>query len=43
MEKHYIIKINNIRVETLNPLNFVAQLYTKIILLKKNKTNIRNE
>lgn len=29
MEKHYIIKINNIRVETLNPLNFVAQLYTK--------------
>ena len=29
MEKHYIIKINNMRVETLNPLNFVAQLYTK--------------
>ena len=29
MEKHYIIKINNMRVETLNPINFVAQLYTK--------------
>ena len=29
MEKHYIIKINNMKVETLNPLNFVAQLYTK--------------
>jgi hypothetical protein len=29
MEKHYIIKINNLKVETLNPINFVAQLYTK--------------
>ena len=29
MEKHYIIPINNIKVETLNPINFVAQLYTK--------------
>ena len=29
MEKHYIIHINNMKVETLNPINFVAQLYTK--------------
>jgi hypothetical protein len=28
MEKHYIININNIRVETLNPKNIVAKLYT---------------
>ena len=28
MEKHYIININNMRVETLNPKNIVAKLYT---------------
>ena len=48
MEKHYIIKINNMKVETLNPNNFVAQLYTKnytpeekteIILKMNKKTN----
>jgi len=39
MEKHYIIKINNIRVETLNPLNFVAQLYTKNYT-PEEKTNL---
>jgi uncharacterized delta-60 repeat protein len=39
MEKHYIIKINNMRVETLNPLNFVAQLYTKNYT-PEEKTNL---
>jgi uncharacterized delta-60 repeat protein len=48
MEKHYIIKINNMRVETLNPVNFVAQLYknnytpeekTKLILEMNKKTS----
>lgn len=28
MEKHYIMRVNNIRVETLNPKNIVAKLYT---------------
>ena len=50
MEKHYIIKINNMKVETLNPKNFVAHLYTndytdeeKInIILKMNKETIKN-
>jgi hypothetical protein len=47
MEKHYIIKINNMKVETLNPKNFVAHLYTndytdeektKLILEMNKKT-----
>jgi len=50
MEKHYIIKINNLKVETLNPKNFVAHLYTndytdeeKInIILKMNEETIKN-
>jgi uncharacterized delta-60 repeat protein len=28
MEKHYIINVNNLSVETLNPKNIVAKLYT---------------
>jgi uncharacterized delta-60 repeat protein len=28
MERHYIINVNNMRVETLNPKNIVAKLYT---------------
>ena len=28
MEKHYIINVNNMSVETLNPKNIVAKLYT---------------
>ena len=28
MEKHYIMNVNNMRVETLNPKNIVAKLYT---------------
>ena len=50
MEKHYIIKINNLKVETLNPKNFVAHLYTndytleekKNIILKMNEQTKRN-
>ena len=47
MEKHYIIRVNNLKVETLNPKNFVAHLYTndytdeektKIILEMNKKT-----
>jgi uncharacterized delta-60 repeat protein len=39
MEKHYIIKINNMKVETLNPINFVAQLYIKNYT-PEEKTNL---
>jgi uncharacterized delta-60 repeat protein len=53
MEKHYIMNVNNIRVETLNPRNIVAKLYTnehtpeekaKIILEinETSKNNINN-
>jgi uncharacterized delta-60 repeat protein len=50
MEKHYIIKINNLKVETLNPKNFVAHLYTndytheekKNIILKMNEETKKN-
>ena len=50
MEKHYIIKINNLKVETLNPKNFVAHLYTndytdeekKNIILKMNEQTKKN-
>lgn len=50
MEKHYIIKINNLKVETLNPNNFVAHLYTndytneekKNIILKMNEQTKKN-
>jgi len=48
MEKHYVIIINNMKVETLNPKNIVAKLYTnnysdeqktKIILEITENTN----
>jgi uncharacterized delta-60 repeat protein len=50
MEKHYIIKINNLKVETLNPKNVVAHLYTnnytyeerKNIILKMNEETKKN-
>ena len=50
MEKHNIIKINNLKVETLNPKNFVAHLYTndytneekKNIILKMNEQTKKN-
>ena len=50
MEKHYVIKINNLKVETLNPKNFVAHLYTKDyteeekknIILKMNEQTKKN-
>jgi uncharacterized delta-60 repeat protein len=53
MEKHYIISINNMKVETLNPKNIIAKLYTsnydeeektKIILEinENSKNNINN-
>jgi hypothetical protein len=50
MEKHYIIKVNNLKVETLNPINFVAQLYTKDytpeektkLILEMNEQSKRN-
>lgn len=51
MEKHYIININNMRVETLNPKNIVAKLYsephspeekTKLIL-EINETSRNNK
>ena len=50
MEKHYIIRVNNLKVETLNPKNFVAQLFTndytdeekKNIILKMNEQTIKN-
>jgi uncharacterized delta-60 repeat protein len=50
MEKHYIIKINNMNVETLNPKNVVAHLYTnnytyeerKNIILKMNEETKKN-
>jgi uncharacterized delta-60 repeat protein len=50
MEKHYIIKVNNLKVETLNPINFVAQLYTKKytpeektkLILEMNEQSKRN-
>ena len=50
MEKHYIIRVNNLKVETLNPKNFVAHLYAndytdeekKNIILKMNEQTIKN-
>ena len=50
MEKHYIINVNNMKVETLNPKNIVAKLYTnecspeeKIkIILEINETSKNN-
>ena len=51
MEKHYIINVNNMRVETLNPKNIVAKLYTnehtpeeKIkLILEINETSKNNK
>jgi uncharacterized delta-60 repeat protein len=50
MEKHYIMNVNNIRVETLNPRNIVAKLYTNEhtpeekakIILEINETSKNN-
>jgi hypothetical protein len=49
MEKHYVIKVNNLKVETLYPKNFVAHLYTynytpqekRNIILKMNEQAIK--
>ena len=51
MEKHYIINVNNMRVETLNPKNIVAKLYTnefspeqkERIILEINETTRKNK
>lgn len=51
MEKHYIINVNNMRVETLNPKNIVAKLYTnecspeqkERIILEINETTKKNK
>jgi hypothetical protein len=51
MEKHYIINVNNMRVETLNPKNIVAKLYTnefspeqkERIILEINETSKKNK
>ena len=49
MEKHFVIKVNNLKVETLYPKNFVAHLYTynytpqekRNIILKMNEQAIK--
>ena len=51
MEKHYVININNLKVETLYPKNIVAHLYTnnysleekKNIILKMNEDTIKRQ
>jgi len=51
MEKHYIINVNNMKVETLNPKNIVAKLYTnefspeqkERIILEINETSKKNK
>ena len=51
MERHYIINVNNMKVETLNPKNIVAKLYTNEyspeqknnLILEINETSRNNK